>query len=233
MQPSAVRLNDNVVTPARSALLAGATGLVGRALLSSLLASDRYHGVHVLVRRTSPHIDAAPRLKILEVDFTRLPAAFPPVDDVFIALGTTIKIAGSEEAFRRVDLDFVVNVGRAARAAGATRLGVVSAVGADPTSRIFYNRVKGEMEIAVMQLGYESVVIAQPSMLLGDRAALGQPARSSELWAARLLAPVGRLLPKDLRPIPARAVASALLAAVLASQPGVRVLKSGAMQEYA
>jgi uncharacterized protein YbjT (DUF2867 family) len=155
------------------------------------------------------------------------------VDDVFIALGTTIKIAGSEAAFRHVDFDFAVNVARAARTAGATRLAVVSAFGADPTSRIFYNRVKGEMEIAIMQLDYESVVIAQPSLLLGDRAALGQPPRSTEIWAARLLAPLGWIMPKSVRPIPARTVASALLAAMLDPKPGVRVLKSGAMQQMA
>jgi hypothetical protein len=93
--------------------------------------------------------------------------------------------------------------------------------------------VKGEMQVAIAQLGYESVVIAQPSMLLGDRAALGQPPRSSEIWAARLLAPLGWIMPKGVRPIPARAVASALLAAILDAKPGVRVLKSGAMQEMA
>ena len=81
-----------------------------------------------------------------------------------------------------------------------------------------------------MQLGYESVVIAQPSLLLGDRAALGQPPRSSEIWAARLLAPLGTIMPKGLRPIPASTVASALLAAIVDTKPGVRVLKSGAMQ---
>jgi uncharacterized protein YbjT (DUF2867 family) len=186
--------------------------------------------VHVLLRRATPDIKASAKLKIHQVDFARLPATFPTVDDVFIALGTTIKIAGSEAAFRQVDLDFVVNVARAARAAGATRLAVVSALGADPTSRIFYNRVKGEMEIAVMQIGYESVVIAQPSLLLGDRAALGQPPRSAEIWAGWLLAPLGWIMPKGVRPIPARAVASALLAAILDPTPGVRVLKSGAMQ---
>ena len=78
------------------------------------------------------------------VDFARLPAVFPTVDDVFIALGTTIKVARSEAAFRQVDFDFVVNTARAARAAGATRLAVVSALGADAESHIFYNRVKGE-----------------------------------------------------------------------------------------
>ena len=219
----------NVITP-RTALLAGATGLVGRELLSLLLASENYRTVHVLLRRTSANVQADPKLKIREVDFTRLPATLPAVDDVFIALGTTIKIAGSEAAFRQVDFDFVVNVARAARAAGATRLAVVSALGADAKSRIFYNRVKGEMEAAIAQLGYESVVIAQPSMLLGDRAALGQPPRSSEIWAARLLAPLGWIMPKSVRPIPADAVASALLAAMLDAKPGVHVLKSGAMQ---
>jgi uncharacterized protein YbjT (DUF2867 family) len=221
---------DTVVATPRTALLAGATGLVGRALLSLLLASKHYRSVHVLLRRTPPDIKASAKLKIRQVDFARLPATFPKVDDVFIALGTTIKLAGSEAAFRQVDFDFVVNVARRARAAGATRLAVVSAVGADAKSRIFYNRVKGEMEAAIAQLGYESVVIAQPSLLLGDRTTLGQPPRSSEIWAARLLAPLGWIMPKSVRPIPARAVASAVVAAVLDAKPGVRVLKSGEMQ---
>jgi uncharacterized protein YbjT (DUF2867 family) len=221
---------DNVVATPRTALLAGATGLVGRALLPMLLASKHYRSVHVLVRRAPPDIKASAKLKVHQVDFARLPATFPTVDDVFIALGTTIKLAGSEAAFRQVDFDFLVNVARAARAARATRLAVVSALGADPKSRIFYNRVKGEMETAIAQLGYESVVIAQPSLLLGDRAALGQPARSSEIWAARLLAPLGWIMPKGVRPISTRAVASALLAAIVDAKPGVRVLKSGAMQ---
>jgi uncharacterized protein YbjT (DUF2867 family) len=219
-----------VVPTPRTALLVGTTGLVGRALLSLLLASKDYRSVHVLLRRAAPDIEASAKLEIHQVDFARLPATFPEVDDVYIALGTTIKIAGSESVFRHVDFDFVVNVARAAIAAGATRLAVVSALGADSTSRIFYNRVKGEMEIAVMQLGYESAVIAQPSLLLGDRAALGQPPRSAEIWAERLLAPLGWIMPKSVRPIPARAVASALLAAMLDAKPGVRVLKSGAMQ---
>jgi uncharacterized protein YbjT (DUF2867 family) len=220
----------DALVPPRTALLAGATGLVGHALLAMLLASEHYRSVHVLLRRMPPDIKASAKLKIHEVDFARLPAAFPTVDDVFIALGTTIKIAGSEAAFRQVDFDFVVNIARAARTAGATRLAVVSALGADPTSRIFYSRVKGEMEIAIMQIGYNSVVIAQPSMLLGDRAALGQPQRSGEVWAARLLAPLGWIMPKGVRPIPADAVAFAILAAILDPRPGVRVLKSGAMQ---
>jgi len=211
-------------------LLAGATGLVGRALLPLLLAGKQYRAVHVLLRRAVPDIQASPGLKLHVVDFAMLPAALPTVDDVFITLGTTIKVAGSEAAFRQVDLGFVVNTARAARAVGATRLGVVSALGADAKSRVFYNRVKGEMEAAIAQLGYESIVIARPSLLLGDRAALGQPVRSGEMWAARLLGPLSWIVPKGVRPIQARAVASALLSAILTAKPGVRVLKSGAMQ---
>src|SRR5437763_15812163 len=145
---------DNGVTAPRTALLAGATGLVGRALLSMLLASKHYRSVHVLLRRSTPDVKDDAKLKIHQVDFARLPAAFPKVDDVFIALGTTIKVAGSEAAFRQVDFDFVVSIARAARAAGATRLAVVSALGADAKARVFYNRVKGEMQAAIAQLGY-------------------------------------------------------------------------------
>jgi uncharacterized protein YbjT (DUF2867 family) len=224
-------MDDASATP-RSALLAGATGLVGRALLHLLLASKHYGRIHVLLRRAAPEIEASPKLKVHHVDFAMLPAVFPTVDDVFITLGTTIKLAGSEAAFRQVDFAFVVNTARAARAAGATRLAVVSALGADAKSRVYYNRVKGEMEAAIAQLGYESIVVAQPSLLLGDRAALGQAVRSREMWAARLLGPISWMVPKGMRPIHARAVASALLTAILTATSGVRVLKSGAMQAH-
>ena len=86
------------------------------------------------------------------------------------------------------------------------------------------------MQAAIAQLGYESIVIAQPSLLLGDRTALGQSLRSREMWASRLLGAISGVLPKRVRPIQAQAVASALLAATIAAKPGVRLLKSGAMQ---
>jgi uncharacterized protein YbjT (DUF2867 family) len=215
----------------RTALLVGGTGLVGRALLSLLLASDEYRKVHLLVRRAAGCLPTSAKLKIHQVDFTQLASCpLPAVDDVFIALGTTIKVAGSEKAFRQVDFDYVVNVARGALAVGAKRLAVVSAMGADPRSRVFYNRVKGEMEAAVAQLGYETVVIAQPSLLLGDRGALGQPARRAEDLATRFLGPVSWIVPRGVRPISARSVAAAMLAAVLAASPGVCRLKSGGMQ---
>lgn len=206
----------------RCAAVAGATGLIGRELLPMLLASQRYAQVQVLVRRPVADLPQDTRLAVQVVDVQSLPA-LPPLDDVFIALGTTIKVAGSQAAFRAVDFDAVVATAQAARAAGASRLGVVSALGANPSSGVFYNRVKGEMEAAVTALGFESVVIVQPSLLVGDRARLGQPERPGEVWGARLL----RWLPRSVRPIAARTVADALVREVAKGEPGVRRLRSG------
>ena len=214
----------------RTALVAGATGLIGHALVWRLLASARYEWVHVLLRRPATTLPASDRIKLHVVDFDRLPASLPQVDDVYCCIGTTRKQAGSEVAFRRVDFDAVVNVARAASAAGAKRLAVVSSLGADPKSRVFYNRVKGEMQEAIKQIGYPSIVIAQPSLLAGDRTSLGQPVRGVEQWALRLLRPVMELVPPRIRPIEAERVAQAMLEAMLQARPGVRILSSGEMQ---
>ncbi len=224
---STARTNVNA-TP-RTALLAGSSGLVGRALLPLLLASNSYGQTHALLRRALPASTESPRLTLHVVDFNALPA-LPPVNDVYIALGTTIKVAGSEATFRQVDFDAVVNTARAARVAGATRIAVVSALGADAKASVFYNRVKGEMQAAVSELGYASVVFAQPSLLLGNRAALGQPQRSGEEWAMRLLGPFMSWVPRSVRPIAATAVARAMLAAMMDAVPGVRILSSAQMQ---
>ncbi len=216
----------------RTAWLAGASGLIGTALLPLLLSSPHYAQVHVLLRRPGAlgALASHPRLQVHLVDFAKLPADLPAADDVYIALGTTIKVAGSEAAFRQVDFDFVVNTARTARAQGAQRLAVVSSLGANTASRVFYNRVKGEMQTAIGGLGFASVAIAQPSLLLGDRAALGQPTRAGEVWMTRLLGPLMGLVPASMRPISASAVASALLQATLAGEPGVHILTSRAMQ---
>lgn len=214
----------------RRVLIAGGTGLVGRELLSQLLAASQVAAVHVLLRRPAP-LPADARLHALQVDFDALPA-LPAVDGVFIALGTTIKAAGSQAAFRRVDFDAVLNTARAGRAAGASRLAVISALGADARSKVFYNRVKGEMQDAIVQLGYRSVVIAQPSLLMGDRAALGQPSRAGEEWATRLLKPLLRAVPRGVRPIEAQVVARAAIAALRNGRDGVQFLPSGLMQQH-
>ena len=213
----------------RRALLAGTTGLIGRALLTLLLDSPYYTSVHALLRRSVRDLPAHPKLHVDVVDFERLPA-LPAVDDVFIALGTTIKVAGSEAAFRRVDFDAVLATARLARAAGARRVIVVSALGADPSSSVFYNRVKGDMQAALAQLGFESLSIAQPSLLVGDRAALGQPVRAGERWALRWLRPILGIVPASVRPIDAGDVARAMLRAAIDTEPGLRILASAQMQ---
>lgn len=208
-------------------MVAGATGLVGREVLAALLTDSRTTAVLTLGRR--PPAETHPKLQALTVDFARLPD-LPRVDDAYIALGTTIKVAGSQQAFRAVDFDAVLAAAKAARAAGATRLGVVSAMGADADSRIFYNRVKGEMEQALAGLGFDTLVIARPSLLDGDRAALNQPVRLGERVGTAVMGALKPLIPKNYRAIKASEVARSLLAAVAQGKPGRRVMLSGEMQ---
>ena len=211
-------------------LLAGASGLIGRALLDVLLTPGRGDRVAVLARRPLEPARNDRRLSVRTGELATLAAKVRGVRDVYIALGTTIKVAGSEAAFRAVDFDLVVGVARAARSAGARRLAVVSALGANARSSIFYNRVKGEAEDALQALGYESLVIAQPSLLIGDRTALGQPTRSGELFAARFFGPVMPWIPASVRPIEATTVARAMVATLEHATPGTRVLSSAEMQ---
>jgi uncharacterized protein YbjT (DUF2867 family) len=199
---------------------------VGRAILRGLLADDSVAAVHALGRR--PLQLQHPKLISHTVDFAALPA-LPAAGEVYLALGTTIKVAGSQEAFRAVDFDANLAVARAALAAGAKRLGLVSAMGADARSKIFYNRVKGELEDALAALPFEGQVIARPSFLVGDREALGQPARGGEKLALRVSTLLRPLIPSNLRSIVAADVAAALLAKVPGASGRV-VLLSGEMQ---
>lgn len=205
--------------------MAGATGLVGGLLLKGLLADASVAQVHAPVRR--PTGLSHPNLHILPFDFGALPE-FEPLDEAYLALGTTIRIAGSQAAFRAVDVDANLAVARAAVRAGARRIGLVSAAGADARSAVFYNRVKGELEDALRQLTLDGLVIARPSLLLDGRAHLGQPPRMAESLTIPLARWVAPLIPATYRPIHAAAVARALLHAVPTAQ-GVRVLSSGEM----
>jgi uncharacterized protein YbjT (DUF2867 family) len=190
----------------RTAVVAGASGLVGGCLLRQLLADLDYGRVVSLGRRT---LDVRhPKLEQQVVDFLALERLehFPRADDVFCCLGTTLRKAGSQEAFRQVDHDAVVALARAARAAGATRFLHVSSLGAHPRSRFFYNRVKGETERDVAALGFPAAISFRPSLLDGAR----QEVRVAErlgLTVARGLAPLlGRY-----GPTPAEAVAAAMV----------------------
>jgi len=214
----------------RTAIVAGATGLVGHALVEELLADGGVGSVHVLVRALRPDWRNRSGLTQHEVDYrTKLPV-LPTADDAYCCLGTTIKVAGSQEAFRAVDFDAALAFARAAQAAGATRFGLVSALGADAKSSLFYNRVKGETERAIAALGFESMVIARPSLLLGDRTALAQPTRRGERIAAVASGLFGWLMPRSVRPIEAATVARALARSVQRGEPGLFALSSATLQ---
>ncbi|MEC2072878.1 oxidoreductase [Alkalihalophilus marmarensis] len=150
------------------ALILGATGLVGKQVVNQLSQSKEYKEVHLLVRR--PVDKSNPKQIVHTVNFDTLEEDdIPAVDDVFICIGTTIKKAKTKEAFKKVDYEYPIKVARIAREKGASRLLVISAIGADSGSRVFYSRVKGEMEKAVKKVGYPHVDIFRPSLLLGNR----------------------------------------------------------------
>jgi len=195
---------------AKNALLAGATGLVGGYLLRRLLAHPSYARVEILVRRELPVRD--PKLTQHIVEFARLSDGAPGVapDDVFCCLGTTIRKAGSEEAFRRVDYDYPLALARLAKAAGAGKFLMVSALGADPKSAVFYNRVKGEVEQAIAAIGLPAAYSFRPSLLTGPRAE-HRPGEKIGIAVGKLIAPllIGAL--RKYRPIHADTVAAAMV----------------------
>ena len=220
---------NSTIDSNRTALVAGATGLVGRAILALLLAHKHYSAVHVVGRR-APNVQHPKLVVHTSESLTRWES--PEVDDVFIALGTTIKVAGSKAAFKALDGDAVVAIATTAKAHGATRIGVVSAMGANAQSGVFYNQVKGEMEDAVSHLGFETLVIARPSLLSGDRGALHQPERMAEklsLVAFKLLKP---LIPANYQSISASSVAVAMVKTLQTAGTGQHVLLSGDMQKH-
>lgn len=153
----------------RTALLAGATGLVGSHVLQELLGDETWSRVVTVGRRTMPVRHEKLEQRVLDLGAIEALGDLPHAEDIFCCLGTTIKVAGSQAAFRRVDHDFVVALARAGLRIGATQFLLVSAIGADPESRVFYSRVKGETEAAVRKLPYRGVQIFRPGLLLGKR----------------------------------------------------------------
>ena len=202
-------------------LLAGASGLTGEHLLDRLLNEPTV--TRVLAPSRKP-LAEHPRLENPVGD----PAVFLPqlrgqVDIAFCCLGTTIKQAGSEEAFRAVDLDMVVGFAKRAREMGARHLIVISAIGADPKSSIFYNRVKGQMEEALKAQGWPQLTIVRPSLLLGERL--------EPRLAEQLAGPLSRLIPGKYHGIEVCELARAMWRLALEEQDGVRVVESDELRK--
>ncbi|MCD5978813.1 Nucleoside-diphosphate-sugar epimerase [Pseudomonas savastanoi pv. glycinea] len=197
-------------------LLAGATGLTGEHLLDRLLNEPTISRVLAPTRRPVPehsHLEN-PVGDLGEL----LPGLSGQVDIAFCCLGTTIKQAGSQEAFKAVDLDLVVAFAKSARELGARHLLVISAINADPKSSVFYTRIKGEMEQALIAQDWPQLTIARPSLLVGNR--------SDQRLAEQLAAPLAKLIPGKYGAIEACTLGRALWRLALEEQSGVRIVES-------
>jgi uncharacterized protein YbjT (DUF2867 family) len=208
------------LTLSHTALLAGATGLVGGECLRRLLAHPAWTSVIVLARRAVTVRNPPAKLRQIITDFTRLESAAGELaaEHVFCALGTTMRKAGSRAAFREVDLEYPLRLAHLARTQGARHFSLVSAVGADRRSTFYYSRVKGELEEALIDMQWPSLAIFRPSLIEGERA----ESRPLERWAGRLL----RHAPPAWRAVAAADIAAAMIAVALQSPPGVTIVES-------
>lgn len=204
------------------ALILGATGLVGSELLSMLLEDEAFSEVVVVTRRTTGKRHAKLREEVFDLEAMESHAGVFAVDQIFCALGTTIKKAGSQERFREVDHDYPLRAAKLGLAAGAKHYLLVSSLGADAGSRIFYSRVKGELENDLRSLGYPQLTIVRPSLLTGDRREFRLGEKVGEA--------LGFLMPAAYRPIAAGTVAQAMVDAAKHPVAGARVIDSREMR---
>ena len=208
----------------KTILLVGATGLVGQSVLQQALNDSRVAKVVAPTRRPLPPHS---RLENPVVEFDALPADAPQwaVDGIICTLGTTIKKAGSQPAFRKVDHDYPLAVATLARRHGAVAFALTSSVGADPRSRNFYLRTKGETERALAGCGFPSLTLVRPSFIGGVRA----ERRPLEALGLAVFGGIAWLVPRRYRIVPAERIARALLEAALANEPGIRIVESEAI----
>lgn len=217
-------------THPKTALLAGATGLVGGEVLRLLLASGDYAKVVAFVRRPIPHL-SHPKLEQVIVDFDDLAphAQHFQGADVYCCLGTTIKIAKTREAFRKVDFDYPLRLAELAKQNGARQYLIITALGSDAKSSVFYNRVKGEVELSLRALDLPALRIFRPSLLLGERNEFRFGEKVASFFSFAIVGPL-----KKYRPIHARTVARALLHVALHdTSVGTRVYESNEMEKLA
>lgn len=211
----------------RTAVLAGSTGLIGNHLLELLLADTAYDKVIALSRKPLAKRHSKLENVLVNLDeWAKLKEL--KTDDVFCCLGTTIKQAKTKEAFRKVDFEYPVELAKALKQNGAVTFLLVSALGADKNSGIFYNQVKGEVEAAIGELAYPTTHIFRPSLLLGDR----KEQRSGEDAAKVFYKIFGWLIPQKYKGIEAVKVARAMVAEAKSGKQGQHVYESAALQKY-
>ncbi|WP_276366826.1 NAD-dependent epimerase/dehydratase family protein [Chryseolinea sp. H1M3-3] len=210
----------------KTALIAGSTGLIGSQVLALLLASDQYDKVITFTRKL---LTGHP--KLLQVQIHQGKLTFDPtwhIDDVFCCLGTTMAKVRSKEKFYEVDFNYPLLLAKNSIAAGAKQYLLVSALGANKKSPVFYNQVKGEIEEAILRVGFETVHIFRPSLLLGPR----QEKRSAEDAAKFFYKVFGFLIPPKFKAIEAIKVARAMLHFAVKNQKGNFIHESTEMQDF-
>ena len=207
----------------KTILVIGSTGLVGRQVLRLALAHPEVARIITPVRSDVP---PQPRITAPRVDFDHLPADAPwwRADAMICTLGTTMRLAGSKEAFRRVDHDYVLLAATLARQAGTPVFALNSSLGAGVDAGSFYLRVKGETERDLNALGFASVTFVRPSLLDGGPRPDRRPAESAALMLARWLGP---LIPRHYRPVRTEVVAGMLLTAAMDAPPGTHIATPG------
>jgi len=216
----------------KAVLLVGASGLVGGHCLKFLLEEPSYARVTVLVRKALNINHEKLIQHIIDFDEVTTLGKLFAVDDVFCCLGTTIRKAGTQEAFRKVDFDYPIKIAALTQHCGANKFLLVSSLGADPHSRIFYNRVKGELEEAIQKISFKAFHVFRPSLLLGDRKEIrtGKKIGAFAMMALKNVM-IGRL--KKYRAVQARDVAKVMVGAAQMNLTGMNIFESERIQEIA
>ena len=215
----------------KTALIAGATGLVGNELLKLLIASDEYETVYSVTRK--PANLTSDKLKEFQIDFNdldklRLPS---PPHHVFCTLGTTIKKAKTKENFRKVDYDYVVKLASLAKSFGTEKFLVVSSLGANAKSSIFYSRVKGEMENAIHDLNLPQTFVFRPSLLMGDRSEK-RAGEKTAIAVYKVLDPLFIVKLKKYKGIRIEKVAKAMIETASKNDQKFQIIESDEIQKF-
>jgi len=225
---------EKIGTEKLNAIILGGTGLVGGKCLGQLLESSHYETVVALTRRplerdalqtdslerdSQREGKAALVESIISYDELASYTSEVAIDHAFCAFGTTLSRAGSQEAMKRIDVDIPLAFFRRMKELGAKHASLVSSLGANPSSRSFYPRIKGELEVELLRLGFESVDIFRPSVIGGSRKGDARPAE-------RIMQFVLRFAPKSLRTIPAATIARAMISGAITAKPGHRTVLS-------
>lgn len=210
------------------ALIVGTTGLIGSQLLELLLADDRYSKIIALSRKSLTLNHS--KLSNVVLDFSRLSEHYEQLkaDDIFCCLGTTMKQARSQEAFRKVDFEYPLEIAKITRASGAKQYFLITALGASKKSPFYYNRVKGEVEEAIGQLGFRSYHIFRPSFLQGNRV----EKRAGEEATQVFFKMFGFLVPKKFKGIDSVKVARAMLVKAKEEISGAFIHESESLQRF-